>query len=125
MDLDIVYTNKIIEEQCNSIKAAKKKFGGDEGVAYSFLSRIYALKMADSLHDIIIQHQFHFHGLHNKNGRNYNGLFSIDVKSRTSPWRIIIEPLDSDSNPYKKCHIDEISKEVRTIRIVEVSKHYE
>ena len=66
-----------------------------------------------------------FHDLKNKDGKNYKGYFAIDVKSRTDQWRIILEPLDENKEPYVPCNIDEISSNVRIVEIVEVSKHYE
>ena len=53
------------------------------------------------------------------------GYFAIDVKSRKEPWRIILEPLDENKNPFVPCNIDEIAATVRIVGIVEVSKHYE
>lgn len=47
------------------------------------------------------------------------------MKSRTDQWRIILEPLDENKEPYVPCNIDEISSNVRIVKIVEVSKHYE
>ncbi|MCR5344614.1 MAG: hypothetical protein K6E46_00980, partial [Lachnospiraceae bacterium] len=68
---------------------------------------------------------FHFHKLDNKSGRNLRGYFAIDVKSRRDAWRIILEPLDDNKQPYDTCNIDEIAQVVRTVKILEVSKHYE
>ena len=53
------------------------------------------------------------------------GYFAIDVKSIREPWRIILEPLDENKEPYRPCNIDEISQKVRIVRIMEVSNHYE
>lgn len=41
------------------------------------------------------------------------------------PWRIILQPLDMDGNPFAPCNIDEVSGIVRIVGIREVSKHYE
>lgn len=68
---------------------------------------------------------FHFHKLLNKNSRNLEGYFAIDVKSRRDHWRIILQPLDEDGNPYVPCNIDEIAGRVKVVEISEVSKHYE
>ena len=67
----------------------------------------------------------HFHKLENKGGRDLEGYFAIDVKSRRDQWRIILEPLDENKKPYVPCNIDEISQNVRIVEIMEVSKHYE
>ena len=94
-------------------------------MANSLLARINALKQADTIKDIIVQPVFHFHKLINKNGRDLEGYFAIDVKSRRDQWRIILEPLDENKEPFNPCNIDEIVETVRIVEITEVSKHYE
>lgn len=123
--MELVYVSEKIKTQCTSVKAAKKLFGGDTVLATSLLARINALEMADTIKDIIVQPTFHFHSLSNKNGRNLEGFFAIDVKSRREQWRIILQPLDENRNPFDPCYIDQISSYVRIIEIMEVSKHYE
>ncbi len=54
-----------------------------------------------------------------------DAFFSIDVKSIADPWRIILQPLDNDKQPFDPCNIDEIAQTVKIIGIIEVSKHYE
>ena len=56
---------------------------------------------------------------------NMEGLFAIDVKTKADPWRIILQPLDENKEPYNPCNIDEISGIVRIVEVREVSKHYE
>ena len=119
--LQIEYKNEKVKEQCTSVKAAKKLFGGDAALTTSLLARINALKNADTLRDIIVQSRFHFHSLQG----NMDGYFAIDVKTRREPWRIILQPLDDNKQPYNPCNIDEISGSVRIVEIEEVSKHYE
>lgn len=123
--MELVYADAKTEEQCNSLRAAKKLFGGDNALANSLLARINALKQAETIKDIIVQPTFHFHKLVNKGGRNLEGYFAIDVKSRKDQWRIILEPLDENKKPYIPCNIDEIAQKVRIVEITEVSKHYE
>ena len=123
--MELVYDDEKTEEQCTSLKSAKKLFGGNEQLARSLLARINALKQADTIKDIIVQPTFRFHKLVNKDGRNLEGFFAIDVKSSREPWRIILEPLDENKEPYLPCNIDEISQNVRIVDITEVSKHYE
>ena len=41
------------------------------------------------------------------------------------PWRIIIQPLDENEEPYDPCNIDEIAGVVRIVEVKEVSNHYE
>mgnify|MGYP004465802167 FL=1 len=123
--MELVYSNDKIEEQCTGMKAAKKLMGGSDILAKSLLARINALKQAETIKDIIVMPTFHFHKLMNKDGRNLEGYFAIDVKSRKDLWRIILEPLDENKEPYNPCNIDEIAQYVRIVEITEVSKHYE
>lgn len=123
--MELVYATDKVETQCTSVKAAKKLFGGDAMLARSLLARINALKQADTIKDIIVQPTFHFHKLENKNGKNLEGYFAIDVKTRREQWRIILQPLDENKNPYQPCNIDQIAGVVKIVEISEVSKHYE
>jgi plasmid maintenance system killer protein len=123
--LELVFATARLEEQCTSQKAAKKLLGGDVQAALKLLSRVNALRQAPTLKDIIVQPQLHFHNLSNKRGKDLEGLFAIDIKSRTSPWRLILRPLDENKEPLEACRIDEIAAMVEVIGIVEVSKHYE
>lgn len=123
--MELIYVSEKVETQCNSVKAARKLFGGDTVLATSLLARINAMKMADTIKDIIVQPTFHFHKLANRHGRDLEGLFAIDVKSRREQWRIILRPLDDNKDPFEPCYIDQISPYVRIVEIKEVSKHYE
>lgn len=122
--MDLVYESEKVETQCTSLKAARKLFGGDNGLAVSLMARINALKHAETIKDIIVQPSFHFHKL-GKKRRDLDGYFAIDVKSRKEAWRIILEPLDEEKKPYIPCNIDEIARIVKIVKIEEVSKHYE
>lgn len=124
-DLKVVYTADKVENLCENLKVAKKFFGGNTMLAESLMARINALKQADTIKDIIVQPAFHFHKLINKSGRDLEGYFAIDVKSRREPWRIILEPLNENKESYNPCQIDEIAESVRIVKIMEVSKHYE
>ena len=123
--MELLYASTKLKTQCTSVKAAKKLFGGDTVLATSLLARINAMEAAETIKDIIVQPSFHFHKLNNKHGRDLEGYFAIDVKSRREQWRIIIQPLDSNKNPFVPCHIDQIAEYVRIVEITEVSKHYE
>lgn len=123
--MEIRYSTDKVEEQCTSVKAANKLFGGDTVLVRSLLSRINALKQAETIKDIVVMPTYHFHKLENKKGKNLEGFFAIDVKSRKEPWRIVFQPLNSDGEPYIPCNIDEIAGIVRIVEIEEVSKHYE
>lgn len=123
--MELVYSSKKVEEQCTSLKQAKKLFGGDAKMAAKLLSRINALEQARNLKDIVVQPQFRFHNLTNKDGKNLEGHFAIDVKTKVQPWRLIIRPLDENRQPFDPCNIDVIADAVEIVGIVEVSKHYE
>ncbi len=117
----IIYSTRKTEKQCTSLKAATKLFGGDKALAASLLARINALEQAEILKDIVLMPTFHFHNLQGK----MQGLFAIDVKARSDKWRIILEPLDDEEQPYHPCNIDVIAAVVRIVRIKELSPHYE
>lgn len=119
--MKINYACTKVELQCTSLKAAKKLFGGDRNLAISLLARINAIERADVIKDIIATPSFHFHNLHGK----WEGFFAIDVKTRRDKWRIILQPLDEDEQPFDPCHIDEIAVFVRIVEIRKVSAHYE
>ena len=123
--MEIVFSDEKTEIQCTDLKAAQKLFGGDKSLAISLLARINSIAQADTIKDIIVMPTFHFHKLTNKNGKDLEGLFAIDVKSRKDPWRIILEPLDANKQPFVPCNIDVIAQTVRIVEITEVSKHYE
>lgn len=123
--LKLEYTSEKVRLQCTSVKAANKLFGGNASMTTSLFARINALESAEHVKDIIVQPAFRFHGLKNKKGRNLEGFFAIDVKTIKEPWRIILQPLDENKQPYIPCNIDEIADCVRIVEIMEVSKHYE
>lgn len=123
--MELVYASDKVKNQCTSVKAAKKLFGGDTILTTSLLARINALEKAETIKDIIVQATFHFHNLGNKQGRNLEGFFAIYVKSRKEQWRIVLQPLDANKEPFTPCYIDQISSYVRIVEITEVSKHYE
>lgn len=123
--MELVYLTENIKSQCTSVKAANKLFGGNAGLTTSLLARINALENADNLKDIIVQPTFHFHKLGNKNRRDLEGFFAIDVKSRKEQWRIILQPLDVDKKPFNICNIDQMAGIIKIVEITEVSKHYE
>ena len=125
MVLELVYASKKVKEQCTSLKAAKKLFGGDATMAAKLHSRVNALEQAETRKDIIVQRQFHFYKLANKGNKRLEGFYAMDVKSRSDPWRLILRPLDSNGEPFDSCSIDEISDVVEVVGIKEVSKHYE
>lgn len=122
--MKVVYANKKVCNQCTSLKAARKLFGGQEVLAISLLARINSLKSALYIKDIIVQKSFRFHQLNRYKGSSDTN-FAIDVKTKQDPWRLILRPLNNDKQPFVPCHIDEIANVVEIVEIREVSKHYE
>ena len=100
---------------------AQRLFGGDKTLALKLLGRINQLESANTIKDIILTPPLRFHNLEG----NMDGFFAIDVKTKKEPWRIILQPLDENENPYSPCNIDEILNVVRIVEVKEVSKHYE
>ena len=123
--MELIYATAKVEQQCTSVKAAKKLFGGDAVLVRSLLARINALREAETIKDIIVQPAFRFHDLKNKKGKDLEGYFAIDVKTKKEAWRIILQPLNEEKEPYNPCNIDELAVIVRIVEITEVSKHYE
>ena len=124
--MKLIYHDKKTEEICTNIKKATKLFGGNKDMAMSLFARLNALAMADTINDIRVQPQFHFHKLTNKGkNKNYDGYFAIYVKGRINKWRIIIQPLNDEELPFEPCNIDLISCKVKIVEIKEVSNHYE
>ena len=123
--MELLFASDKVEAQCTSVKAAKKLFGGNAALATSLHARINALREAETIKDIIVQPRFQFHKLNNKQGRDLEGYYAIDVKSVRDQWRIIVQPLDDKQHPFVPCYIDQISAQVRIVEIAEVSKHYE
>ncbi len=52
--MKINYANDKVENQCTSLKAATKLFGGNKGLAISLHARVNAIKDADVIKDIIV-----------------------------------------------------------------------
>lgn len=124
--MEIIYKTDKVKNICEDSKKATNHFGGNKLLAVSLLARINAIKQAEEMKDIIAQRTMRFHKLINKGKRkNLEGYFAIDVKTPKDGWRIIIEPLDENKKPFVPCNIDEVSKMVRIIEIIEVSDHYE
>jgi len=117
----IIYSNAKVEQQCTSLKAATKLFGGDKTMASSLMSRINAIERAIIIKDIIAVPSFRFHKLKG----NLKQYFAIDVKTIRDKWRVILRPLDENEQVYDSCNIDEIASVVTIVEIKEVSAHYE
>ena len=123
--MELLYKTEKLRKQCTEMSAAKKLFNGDIQLSRSLLARINALDNSEVLKDVIVQPQYRFHKLIKTGKRNLEGYFAIDVKTRKEPWRIILQPLDDNKEPFHPCDIDKIARYVRIVEITEVSNHYE
>lgn len=119
--MEIKFADDKVKQQCTSLKAATKLFGGNKSMAISLHARINTIVAADIIKDIIVAPQLHFHNLQGK----MQGEFAIDVKTRRDKWRIVLCPLDENEEIYDPCHIDQIATIVKIVKIMEVSAHYE
>ncbi len=117
----VKYANEKVREQCTSIKAASKLFGGNKKYILGLFSRINALENAENIKDIICTPQFRFHKLNGK----MEGYFAIDITNKRDKWRLIICPLDENEEYFWSCNIDEISNKIEIVEVQEVSPHYE
>ena len=117
----IKYKSATVEKLCTTEKAAKKFF--DNMRHFENLKGVINLiEQSTVLSDLIAFPQLHFHStdFYIKNS------FSLDISGRKSMYRLIVIPLDDsgnavikDDNFYSKC------KQIRILKIEEVSKHYE
>ena len=123
--MKLEYSSEKVKEQCTSVKAANKLFGGKASLTTSLFARMNALESAEHIKDIIVQPTFRFHALKNKKGRDLESFFAIDVKTVREPWRIILQPLNENKQHFEPCNIDEIADIVKVVEIREVSNHYE
>lgn len=122
--LKIKYSSQKLENICTDAKKASKYFGGNQLLVVALLSKINALKNAETLKDIIALPTMHFHSLKNKGKRNnLLGFYAIDIKGRTEPWRLILQPLNEDETPNLSKQIEDI-KMTKIIFVEEASKHY-
>ena len=118
--MKIVFRSKKVERVCKNLKAAQRFFG-DLGLAKSLLARVNALETAQVLKDIIAMPSFRFHNLRG----NLKGFFAIDVKTIREKWRIILQPLDDEQEPFEPCNVDEVADICGAVMVREVSAHYE
>ena len=117
----IKYGNASVERLCTTEKAAKKFFN-DMRYFEDLQGVINLIDRSPVLSDLIVFPQLHFHptDFYIKNS------FGLDISGRKSMYRLIVVPLDDSENIvvkddkfFSKC------KQIRILRIEEVSKHYE
>ena len=120
--MEVRYKDSDLEEFCHNRKKASKKLAG---YADDLLAKINFIEQADSFKDIMNYQPFHCHQL-GKKKKDYEGLWSLDLKGRKTSWRIIVAPLDEEENILlPKDDFHSICSTIKIIRIEEVSNHYE
>ena len=119
--MKIIYKDASVEKLCTTEKAAKKFFN-DMRYFEDLQGVINLIDRSPVLSDLIAFPQLHFHStdFYIKNS------FGLDISGRKSMYRLIVVPLDDSENIvvkddkfFSKC------KQIRILRIEEVSKHYE
>lgn len=115
----VEYKKEKLRKQCEELKEAKKKLPTD--IAISLLKRIKFIKNAESLSDIINHTSFYFHPLKD----NLEGKYAIDIKSRKSPYRLIVVPKYQGKEIRNSEDVFTLADTIEILLVMEVSKHYE
>lgn len=116
MRIDLEYKSKRLKRLCTDIKKANKKYGND--IAVELHALINFLTASRNLQDVNAMRIYNLHGLIG----NRAGEYALDIKGRSSSYRLIIVPLNGNSN---KEDLTMFYTSISIIRIEEVSKHYE
>ena len=116
--MEILYDNRKVEKQCNSIKEAIKAFNKEVGE--KLLSTINYVENATTLMDIKNMPSYHLHQLEG----NRKGTYAIDL-GRKLGYRLIIMPLDEKREKWKITDQNAVFKSTTIIVAMEVSNHYE
>ena len=119
--MKIIYKDASVKKLCTTEKAAKKFFN-DMRYFKDLQGVINLIDHSPVLSDLIAFTQLHFHST----DFYINNSFGLDISGRKSMYRLIVVPLDDSENVvnkddkfFSKC------KQIRILRIEEVSKHYE
>ncbi len=120
--MEVKYKDEDLEKFCHDYKKASKKLAG---FANDLLAKMNFIEQANSFKDIRNYSPFNCHQL-GKKKKDYEGLWSLDLKGRKTSWRIIVAPLDENENIFiPKDDFYSICDTIKIIRIEEVSNHYE
>lgn len=95
-----------LEKVCNDEKQAQRKLGS--GCAKELMLRLTELRAAESLQDIFALVRPRLHWLKG----NLNGLLAVDLEH---PKRLILEPLESESQDLK---------EIKAVMIKEIKDYH-
>ena len=119
--MKIIYKDASVEKLCTTEKAAKRFFN-DMRYFEDLKGVINLIDRSPVLSDLIAFPQLHFH----PTDFYMTNSFGLDISGRKSMYRLIVVPLDDSENIvvkddkfFSKC------KQIRILRIEEVSKHYE
>lgn len=117
----IKYKSASVEKLCTTEKAAKKFF--DNMRYYNDLRGVINLiEQSPTLSDLIAFPQLHFH----PTDFYIENSYALDISGRKSMYRLIVIPLDDTENPVKRDeNFYKTCKQIRILKIEEVSKHYE
>ena len=115
--MEIAYKSKSAEKQFSPDYAKKWKY--PEKVKEKLLAMETFIRRAESLRDILNYHPYHFHQLQGSRCGEWsmyvgNTGYRVTVYPCTDDWKII---------PTEK--VVELSRTIKKLKIMEVSKHYE
>ena len=117
--MEVLYKTADTKKLCTNFAHAKKKLPYD--VATKLIAHINFIEQATCFSDIINFAPFHFHKLHADRRDEY----ALDV-GRKLGYRIIIDPLDENSNSLKKEKDFNIIKNcTKIVLVMEVTNHYD
>ncbi|OQQ77638.1 hypothetical protein BUE87_01405 [Ligilactobacillus salivarius] len=121
IDIKLEYKNKKVKKLCTNIAHAKRNM--DSKIVTKLYSLINLLEESKNLQDV---NAFLIYNLHKLVG-DRSGNYALDIGERRAGYRLIIKPLDEDSNQKMNLNdnLIEFYSSIEIVRIEEVSKHYE
>ena len=120
--MKLLYKNKKIEKICTNLSNAKKFFGNDQRTVLGLYAVVNFIKNSETLYSVVMKKNLNFHALQGE----YKGCYAMDIVNRKSPWRLIVQILDGDEKVVSKAdNLYLIAKNIKIIKVEEVSKHYE
>lgn len=117
--IQILYHDKYTQKICEDIKKAKRDLPAN--VAEKLIALVGLIKGLPNLESLNTLQVYHLHPLSGKR----IGQYAVDVGGRSSGYRLIIIPLDSDGKEWKTTDIHTMYVLTRIIVVMEVSNHYE
>lgn len=117
--IKIIYHDKKVEKLCTDLKKAKRELPAN--IAEKLHALINLLESSENLQDIAELQIYHLHPLHG----DREGFYGLDIAGRKAGYRLIVIPLDDDSNVWKEKDVNIVYKATEIIIAWEVSNHYE